>query len=296
MLILEEPWASQPADFVKTKPHGIGDRLFCAYSCNDINNGAVLRSAAAAGAPFSLSNVTRSRSSRGGIATFNGTTSYGAQAAAGNLAFDNASKFSATAWLYLDRDSISDQGGAIFSNLTPASGYVGWEMSARVEAAISTYLGLQFFLINSYPTNAIHVKTTASSFPTRTWTFLGITYNGGSSASSVGLYVNGEPLATTAISDTLSSTTVSATALQLGRRSDNTDLLAGSVQHVNIWNRALSASEMRDVYRNAFAIYAPRRIYIPTAAAAGGLPTLSASTYKPGTLTSSGWTARVTAS
>lgn len=48
---------------------------------------------------------------------------------------------------------------------------------------------------------------------------------------------------------------------------------------------------------NPWKIFVPRFRYVATpAAAAGGLPTLSASTYKPGTLTSSGWTARVTAS
>jgi hypothetical protein len=42
-------------------------------------------------------------------------------------------------------------------------------------------------------------------------------------------------------------------------------------------------------------LFAPRSIYIPYAAAAGGLPTLSAATYVPGSLTSTGFRPRVTA-
>lgn len=43
------------------------------------------------------------------------------------------------------------------------------------------------------------------------------------------------------------------------------------------------------------AVFAPRKIYVPFAAAGPSLPTLSASTYKAGTLSSSGWTPQITA-
>lgn len=49
------------------------------------------------------------------------------------------------------------------------------------------------------------------------------------------------------------------------------------------------------VDKSPWGIFEPRRIWVPQAAITG-LPTLSLSTYKPGTLTSSGWTPRVTAS
>ena len=46
---------------------------------------------------------------------------------------------------------------------------------------------------------------------------------------------------------------------------------------------------------NPWQLFEPRRIWVPQAAITG-LPTLSASTYKPGTLTATGWTPRITAS
>lgn len=50
-----------------------------------------------------------------------------------------------------------------------------------------------------------------------------------------------------------------------------------------------------DLAINPWQLFQPRRIWVPQSAISG-LPTLSASTYKPGTLTASGWTPRITAS
>ena len=63
----------------------------------------------------------------------------------------------------------------------------------------------------------------------------------------------------------------------------------------DIWNRALSAPEVSAYYRNRFQLFAPQQIIIPTPAAAT-VPTLSASTYVPGSMTSTGWRPQITAS
>lgn len=52
--------------------------------------------------------------------------------------------------------------------------------------------------------------------------------------------------------------------------------------------------DLREYQGNPWALFAQRRIFVPTTAPSG-LPTLSASTYKAGTLTSSGWTPQITA-
>lgn len=62
------------------------------------------------------------------------------------------------------------------------------------------------------------------------------------------------------------------------------------------WDRSLSALEITAWMRNPWQLFQPSRIYIPTAAAAGGVPTLSASTYVTGSLTSTGWRPQITAS
>src|SRR5574337_182611 len=62
------------------------------------------------------------------------------------------------------------------------------------------------------------------------------------------------------------------------------------------WNRALTPAERKNIGRNPWQVFAPQRLWLPTSAAGGSLPTLSAATYMPGSLTSSGFRPRVTAS
>lgn len=72
--------------------------------------------------------------------------------------------------------------------------------------------------------------------------------------------------------------------------------LYGDVYLVLVWDRALSDDELLSVHRNPWQVISPRRIWLPASAAGGSLPTLSAATYMPGSLTSSGFRPRVTAS
>jgi hypothetical protein len=64
-----------------------------------------------------------------------------------------------------------------------------------------------------------------------------------------------------------------------------------------IWDRYLSAEEHLSLARNPWQLFAPRRIPAPfSPSAASGLPTLSQATYVPGSITTTGFRPRVTAS
>jgi hypothetical protein len=89
------------------------------------------------------------------------------------------------------------------------------------------------------------------------------TYDGN---DNIGLYVNGrfvdagvrtlQPIATVA-------------PLEIGRGSDNTYNLNGSISHVYLWNRVLSTGEIEQLYREPFTfIETPKlsRLFSPTAA------------------------------
>lgn len=66
--------------------------------------------------------------------------------------------------------------------------------------------------------------------------------------------------------------------------------------HIAFFKRCLTESKFAELTLNPNLLFAPqtRRIWVPSAAA--GVPTLSASTYVPGSLTSTGWRPQVTAS
>ncbi len=71
---------------------------------------------------------------------------------------------------------------------------------------------------------------------------------------------------------------------------------AGEIALFVVSSSAWRQREIAEFARNPWQIIKPRRIYFPTAAAAAGVPNLSASTYVPGSLTSTGWRPQVTAS
>lgn len=58
----------------------------------------------------------------------------------------------------------------------------------------------------------------------------------------------------------------------------------------------VTAPKANELIVNPWQIFKPRRIYIPTATASATVPTLSASTYVTGSLTSTGWRPQITAS
>lgn len=92
----------------------------------------------------------------------------------------------------------------------------------------------------------------------------------------------------------LSATT--ARNVRLTTRNDSTESLTSSSIILRAeWNRELSDAEIVALADDPWQIFAPRSILIPTASAAAGLPTLSAPTYVPGSITISGFTGRVTA-
>lgn len=78
------------------------------------------------------------------------------------------------------------------------------------------------------------------------------------------------------------------------RRALSTDDSLTKRTLIAAWNRPLRPAEIQALTENPWQLFEPRRIWVPQSAAAG-LPALSASTYKPGTLTSTGWTPRITA-
>ena len=89
-------------------------------------------------------------------------------------------------------------------------------------------------------------------------------------------------------------------ALQVGisglvRASSGAAYAATNVVLGVFWGRALTDAEIRQVSADPWQLFAPRQIWIPTTAAASFNPTLSLPTYVPGSLTSSAFRPRVTA-
>ena len=125
--------------------------------------------------------------------------------------------------------------------------------------------------------------------------FVAVTYPSALVESTPSFYVNGVAYAAVFVGNTSTGAQLASTlTLDIGARAAGTTQLDGAVLFAGLWNRALAAGEIESLRGNTSQVYLgqSRRIWTPTA---GGIPTLSASTFKPATVTSTGWTPRVTA-
>jgi hypothetical protein len=97
------------------------------------------------------------------------------------------------------------------------------------------------------PMRAIKVSTVAPLPTNGQWDHLFFTYDGSGRAPGVKLYVNGAPVATKTVSDTLASNTMrTAAPLQLGRKSpDEQPARDTRYQDLRLYARALTAEEAK---------------------------------------------------
>lgn len=113
-------------------------------------------------------------------------------------------------------------------------------------------------------------------------------------------WLNGEAVGLTAYAPGSGSVVAGSYVTALCGRADvTTRQMDGGLAMFARYDRALSAANARALSQPGAMqrlAFAPQCIVIPGYVAAGGLPTLSAPTYKPGTLSASGFTPRVTAS
>ena len=104
-------------------------------------------------------------------------------------------------------------------------------------------------------------------------------------------YLNAEVMASASISETPACADASFAKGRAGGAG-----ATGYVYMVALWNRVLAQSELRDIYVNPWRLYSGPKISFPISSVATSLPTLSASTYVAGSLTSTGWRPQITAS
>lgn len=153
--------------------------------------------------------------------------------------FDTTDPFSMFVWV-----KSTDEDGQFIAKMggPPYRGYqfLWWEDR------------ISFFLINSWSSNCLLVRETATSSPYNddAWHQIGVAYTGSGAVSGIELYVDGQVLATTNIFDTLTGSTITSTGLRVGRRGDGSLPLAGTLDEVRISHMARSTAWIKAAYES----------------------------------------------
>ena len=149
----------------------------------------------------------------------------------GNInAFEKDESFSLFQWIKRDATGgIDPIISKLFSNATLRGYEFVWRETDK----------LQFFLINSWPTNAIQV-TADNANTTTDYIHTGITYDGSEDESGVEIFEDGSGVTHTADKNTLTGTTVTTEGLQIGERPNGTLDFTGLQSHSAMWSGVLS--------------------------------------------------------
>jgi hypothetical protein len=98
-------------------------------------------------------------------------------------------------------------------------------------------------------TDRIFVQSSTTGFNNNQWHFFAATYDGSGAAAGALLYANGALIAKTTTTDALGTDTVNAKPLSIQYVNSGATYHSGQTDEVRIYNRALTADEIKQLYR-----------------------------------------------
>lgn len=256
MLILKRPWTRQPQTVVGVDwSNPITSGLVGAW----LPKGSTLYDAAGKIGELTASNTATVVTSMGVTTQLPGT-SYLTKTP---QAWATTLPLTMSIWIQSDIDLLSTASRRVFDLSTGSTA--------------DDVIGIQQNYQSGNQLRAQHFDGTTDSaarFVTSTATVLRHVVAVFESVSSRKLYLNGALVAsdTTAVNapSGVNRVTIGYAAWSPG------EYFIGNIIAPKIWARALSEAEVRNDYYFPWGVFAPRRIYIPTAAAAASAPTITA--------------------
>ncbi len=170
--------------------------------------------------------------------SFNGTDQYISAGTSSDLNFERTDTFSISAWINIDTLQI----GGIFAKcvFSPLQGY-----NLFLNNSIRFYLA---------GTGDIQING-SQTLSTSQWYHIAVTYDGSSNVSGMKLYVDGvEDTSTTSSGTTITGSIQNVEPPRIGVRDKNgaspdpTKFFSGKIDEVAIFNTALSAEKIQQIY------------------------------------------------
>jgi hypothetical protein len=180
--------------------------------------------------------------------SFDGINDYVTMGDVAALQFERTNSFSVSVWVKTTTATITPN-AAITGKALSTAPYSGYGLVIRGDVVGDPY---QFGLISDALGGngvLVHVPRPVNT----SWQHVVATYNGTSLASGVSVYVDGVLQSNTAIMDNLSSSILTSSHFNVGSI-DNSNTFAfnsGSIDDVRIYNRVLTANEVKQLYNLA---------------------------------------------
>ncbi len=152
--------------------------------------------------------------------------------------FDQFDPFTLSAWIKPDAVNVNQM---IMSN--KQGNERGWELSLNTSGELQ-------FVFGTSGSRKIELESN-TLIQAGVWTHVLVTHDGTGLAAGCNVYINGVLQIVQVIDDDLNATTVSTTPMSLGRDpGDNNLYFEGNLDSCSIWNDALTASEVQEVWNS----------------------------------------------
>lgn len=167
--------------------------------------------------------------------------------AGGGLVFERNRPFSASAWI-----KGGAQDSAILGDMDQSGSQKGWEFHVGSTENGAPGNSVTVWLNNDYPAVSIQVNASANVLDGR-WHHVAFSYDGGSTAAGLRIYIDGSPAAASAALDTLTADIAgNGTAVfNIGSRMQGVaHNFTGGIDEAALFGHELNASEVLAIYQS----------------------------------------------
>lgn len=127
------------------------------------------------------------------------------------------------------------------------AGDAGWQFFVRANSTVPIHGAIQFTMRAAAANNALSVRA-GSNLDDGVFHHALVVYTGTSTPAGVTIYIDGVATAGTTENNTLSASTLNTVPFRIGF--SDTQPYDGTLQHVSVWSKALSPTEVAEVYNS----------------------------------------------
>ena len=222
------PVLSTPASNMTVQCDGFGNAA--AYAAWLANHAGAM----AADSCGSITWSTNCGAGSGNALNFDGVNDYVNIGNVAPLNFERTNTFSIEAWVKYT-GTFEEK---IFSKMQDTPPYAGYEFYAVAGGNVRVYL------ISNFGPNYIQVGTTSTPLADGQWHHVAMSYDGTSNASGVLIYVDGVLQPTTILSNTLTTSILTATPAVIGARNGSAFFWPNSIDELRVWNVARTGPQI----------------------------------------------------